>query len=216
MLSWHHSGFNVYIGDRIEPDDKAGLGNLARYIIRACFSQERMVYVPAKKSDAGVAKVIYTSKDRKIRKVFTALDWLARLVTHIPNRYEHTVRYYGFFSNKSRGMRKKADADDVIPTIMPNELSSSEAKQNWARLIQKIYEVDPLVCPKCQGQMKIISIIDDFEIIEMILKHLNLWDIRNHDPPEVEPAHIPELTYVEESDYDNSGSQIPVFDTFWS
>jgi len=39
---------NVYIGDRIESDDKAGLGNLARYIIRACFSQERMVYVPAK------------------------------------------------------------------------------------------------------------------------------------------------------------------------
>ena len=39
MLSWHHSGFNVYIGDRIEPDDKAGLGNLARYIIRACFER---------------------------------------------------------------------------------------------------------------------------------------------------------------------------------
>ena len=29
----------------------------------------------------------------------------------------------------------------------------------WARLIQKIYEVDPLVCPKCQGQMKIIFFI---------------------------------------------------------
>jgi len=36
MLSWHHSGFNVYIGGRIEPDDKVGLGNLARYIIGAC------------------------------------------------------------------------------------------------------------------------------------------------------------------------------------
>ncbi len=35
MLSWYHSGFNVYIGDRIEPGDKAGLGNQARYIIRA-------------------------------------------------------------------------------------------------------------------------------------------------------------------------------------
>ena len=97
MRSWHHSGFNVYIGDRIEPDDKAGLGNLARYIIRACFSQERMVYVPAEKSSDGIAKVIYTSKDRKIRKVFNALDWLARLVTHVPGRYEHTVRYYGYF-----------------------------------------------------------------------------------------------------------------------
>ena len=51
----------------------------------------------------------------------------------------------------------------AAPTIMPNEMSSKEARQNWARLIQKIYEVDPLVCPKCQCQMKIISIIDDFE-----------------------------------------------------
>jgi len=49
--------------------------------------QERMVYVPAEKANDGVAKVIYTSKDRKTRKVFTALDWLARLVTHIPGRY---------------------------------------------------------------------------------------------------------------------------------
>ena len=47
MLSWRNSGFHVYIGDRIYPSDKTGLGNLARYIIRACFSQERMVYVPA-------------------------------------------------------------------------------------------------------------------------------------------------------------------------
>ncbi len=39
MLSWHHSGFNVYIGDRIEPGDKTGLGNLARYIIRTCFER---------------------------------------------------------------------------------------------------------------------------------------------------------------------------------
>ena len=28
MLSWYHSGFNVYIGNRIEPDDKTGIGNL--------------------------------------------------------------------------------------------------------------------------------------------------------------------------------------------
>lgn len=54
--------------------------------------------------------------------------------------------------------------------------------------------------------MKIISIIDDFEIIDKILKHLNLWDIRNNDPPEVEAVYILELTYVEDSDYDNSMS----------
>ncbi len=104
-----------------------------------------MAYVPAEDSADDVAKVIYASKDRKSRKIFNALDWLARLVTHIPGRYEQTVSYYGWYSNKSRGMRKKAGTDDTIPAVMPSDLSSKESRQNWARLIQKIYEVDPLV-----------------------------------------------------------------------
>jgi len=59
MLSWHHSDFQVYIDDRIYPSDKTGLGNLARYIVRACFSQESFQC--------------------------SWLDWLA---THIPSRNE--------------------------------------------------------------------------------------------------------------------------------
>ena len=39
MLSWYHTGFHVYIGNKIDPDDKTGLGNLAKYIIRACFER---------------------------------------------------------------------------------------------------------------------------------------------------------------------------------
>ncbi|MDA8134105.1 MAG: transposase [Desulfobacteraceae bacterium] len=108
---------------------------MAKLSICACFSQERMVYIPAEDSDDGTAKVVYTSKDQKSRKVFNALDWLARLVTHIPGRYEQTVRYYGWYSNKSRGMRKKANQDDAIPAVLPNQMSSKERRQNWARLI---------------------------------------------------------------------------------
>jgi hypothetical protein len=206
MLSWYHSGFHIYIGDRIHPSDKTGLGNLARYIIRACFSQERMIYVPAEESTDGIAKVVYTSKDRKSRKVFTALDWLARLVTHIPGRYEQTVRYYGHYSNKSRGLRKKAGLDDTIPAVMPGEMSSKEFRQNWARLIQKIYEVDPLICPKCKGPMRIISFIEELDVIEKILRHLDIWDIRNHDPPDKVSDYILQLVC------DETGSIIQVFD----
>jgi hypothetical protein len=46
MLSWHHNGFHVYIGNRIWPDDESGLENLAKYIVRARFSQERLIYIP--------------------------------------------------------------------------------------------------------------------------------------------------------------------------
>jgi hypothetical protein len=56
--------------------------------------------------------VIYESKDGKTKKTFDALDWLALLTTHIPNRGEQMVRYYGYYSNKSLSMRKKEGKDE--------------------------------------------------------------------------------------------------------
>ena len=55
--------------------------------------------------------------------------------------------------------------------------------KSWARLIQKIYEADPLVCPKCQGSMRIISFIEDPSVIRDILNHLGLWLTRAKPPP---------------------------------
>jgi hypothetical protein len=47
-----------------------------------------MTYIAGDDSAGGVAKVIYDSKDGKTSNTFDALDWLARLVTHIPNKGE--------------------------------------------------------------------------------------------------------------------------------
>jgi len=141
-----------------------------------------MTYIAADESADGTAKVIYESKDAKTSKTFDALDWLAQLVTHIPNKGEQMVRYYGFYSNKSRGLRKKAGTDDAVPALIESEVSPKEFRKNWARLIQKVYKVDPLLCPKCSGSMKIISFIENSEIIKKILKHLSLWDVK-HKPP---------------------------------
>ena len=54
-------------------------------------------------------------------------------------------------------------------------------KKNWARLIQKIYpprRINPLVCSKCFGSMKIISFIEDEQLVKKILKHLHLWEVK--------------------------------------
>jgi hypothetical protein len=121
-----------------------------------------MTYVAAQDSSDGVAKVIYQSKDAKTTKTFDALDWLAQLVTHIPNKGESAgggLRYYGFYSNKSRGLRKNAGTDDQVPALIDSDISRKAFRKNWARLIQKIYNVNPLVCSKCFGSMKIISFI---------------------------------------------------------
>ena len=137
-MNWRHTGFNVYCGKTIWPRNQEGLENLARYIIRASFSQERMTYVAAQDLSDGVGKVIYQSKDAKTTKTFGALDWLAQLVTHISNKGEQMVRYCGFYSNKLRGLRKKAGTDDQIPALIESEVWPKEFRRNWARLIQKI------------------------------------------------------------------------------
>jgi len=103
------------------------------------------------------AKVVYRSKDGNSDKTFDALEWLAAMCSHVPNKGEQMVRYYGYYSNVSRGNRKKQNEDERIPSVLESDESSKERRKNWARLIQKIHEVDPLTCPKCSGTMKVIE-----------------------------------------------------------
>ena len=96
MLSRRRTGFHVHIGERIWPEYETALGNLVKYIVRASFSRKRMVYILVEKSADGSAKVAYTSKGGRTEQTFDTLDWLARLVVNIPNRYEQLVRYVGY------------------------------------------------------------------------------------------------------------------------
>ncbi len=59
--------------------------------------------------------------------------------------------------------------------ILESDKSSRAYRRTWARLIHKIYEADPLTCPKCRGTVRIVSFIEAREVIKTILKHLRLW-----------------------------------------
>jgi Putative transposase len=69
----------VFVGPKILPREE-GMEYLARYIIRASFSQERMSYLSEE------SKVIYESKDGKQEKVFDVLEWLAAMGSHVPGQ----------------------------------------------------------------------------------------------------------------------------------
>ena len=64
----------------------------------------------------------------------------------------------------------------------------------WAMLIKRVYEVDPLVCPKCGSIMKIISFIErcQQDVVERILRHCGLWEgpIRTLASARA-PPHVP-------------------------
>jgi hypothetical protein len=97
-------------------------------------------------------------------------------------------RYYGYYSNVSRGKRRQEGLDNSIPCILEPQGNEKAFRKSWSRLIQKIYEADPLVCPRCNGAMRIISFIEDPSVIRDILTHLGLWLARARPPPK---AHAP-------------------------
>ena len=181
ILSWRHTGFGVYCGKRINPKDARSTENLARYIIRASFSQKRMEYFPDQ------AKVTYQSKYGKDVKEFSCLEWLAALVSHIPDRGGQTLRYYGLYSNVTRGRLKKEDGEPQYHIIEDD--STGGLNKSWARLIQKIYEVNPLLCPRCGKKMKIIAFIEDYKIVKKILDHLGVYEFgKKRAPPKIDTS----------------------------
>jgi len=59
----------------------------------------------------------------------------------------------------------------------------------WAVLIARIYEVFPLLCPMCGGQMRIIAFITHSVDIRQILEHIGA----DSEPPHITPARGPPL-----------------------
>ncbi len=53
-----------------------------------------------------------------------------------------------------------------------DEVDLEARKRGCARLLAKVYEVDPFVCANCGGQVKVIAIIEDPEETRRILRHL--------------------------------------------
>ena len=119
---------------------------------------------------------------------------------HIPPKHKHLIRYYGLYSSRTRGKANKDGslaqfgykpnaAEDVKHEQSPEsntEMASNKAsRQSWARLIQKVYEIDPLICPKCSLKMRIVAVITDPGECKHSLEVNKILEClkRNHAPP---------------------------------
>jgi hypothetical protein len=60
---------------------------------------------------------------------------------------------------------------------------SSPGRASWARLIKRVYLVDPLKCD-CGGTLRVIAFITDHAVITMILEHLEKKKVQSRAPPE--------------------------------
>jgi len=54
----------------------------------------------------------------------------------------------------------------------PTPVSHAACHSAWARLIAKVYEINPLLCPRCGSEMSLIAVITDPAEVRKILRHL--------------------------------------------
>lgn len=205
LLSWKHTGFSVHNSVTVQPQDAGASERLVRYFMRAPVSQQRL------ELDPDLAEVRLRSKagadDERAEDHVERLDpdeVVARILVQIPEPRKHLIHSYGRYANAARAKRKRdaaAEGQSMTATAAATGPAASEpdsaerkaARKRWANLIRHIYEVDPLVCPRCGGMMKIISFITEQGVIRAILDSVRRTPTPStagslHPPPAARPT----------------------------
>ena len=143
--------------------------------------------------DRRLLKLIPRNAYKAVKMALQAdpLDFLARVLMHVPEKNKRRLTYYGIYSSRARGERKKKihalgeDAQESHPLFnepcTDPDAFAKKPRQAWAALIKNVWEIDPLGCPRCGAQMKVVAFITDPCVIDKILKHL---DKKNRGPRE--------------------------------
>ena len=78
----------------------------------------------------------------------------------------------GWRGEHERSVDPDQEPAGFSPLSDSEEVDSTARKSAWARLLARVYEVDPFVCPECGSPMKAIAVIQDPNEIKHILRHL--------------------------------------------
>lgn len=128
------------------------------------------------------------------------LEFIARVTSHIPDKGEVTVRYYGLYANAHRGKVRKMEGREQKPILIEEECPRIPSR-GWAEMIRKVYEVDPLTCPKCGGTMKVLAFLTDFSVVDRIIHHLKLSFVADKPPPPHMVSQEVLMAAEEQADY---------------
>ena len=130
--------------------------------------------------------------------IFDACDFLAELTQHVLPKGVQLIRRYGLYSSRIKGawdsmpyVAERAPAgwksryEDHAGSPTPGDFGLNEDaeysddspdacayRKAWVRLLSKVYEIDPMVCPKCGSEMKVIAIIKETTEIDRLIRHL--------------------------------------------
>jgi len=205
LLTWRHSGFSIDASILLPGGSRKERESLSQYLARPPISLKKVSFESLHRKV--LFHTSYNDYFKENLKIFDALDFIALLTQHLPPRGVHYIRRYGLYCSRGRGTwtdkpyaaalapdgwrQKHLDSPDSHSTQEDYEsersVCSSERRAAWARLIAKVYEVDPLICTRCGSPMRILAIITDPDDVKKILRHLVKI---GKPPPGLDPSSL--------------------------
>ncbi len=185
------SGFSVYAEQLVWDDEPQRLEKLARYVTRAPVRIDGV-------SQTQDSRVLLTTPPDPLTGetllFLDSLDWVHAICQQIPDRGQHLTRFYGAYANRIRkALSEDASPDAPSSSPPPSEPDPASAgapasRACWARLIRKVFEVDPLICARCGGEMKVIAVVTAPKVVDRIVRHLQ----ENAESERAPPGAVPE------------------------
>ena len=188
------NGFSLHAGVSCEGRQKNKRERLCRYIARPPVAVPRL-------SLSSTGKVVYTLKtpyreslphERSecfghgtTQVAFEPVDFIARLAALVPKPRVNLTRYHGVLApnHRWRGLVTPAKRGKDVKPIADREVRSPaerHAAMTWAQRLKRVFNIDIGVCGRCGGSVRIVACIEDQNIIDRILAHL---ESKEQNPP---------------------------------
>ncbi len=168
------NGFSLHAGVSCEGHQKDKRERLCRYIARPAVAVPRL-------SLSSTGKVVYSLKtpyrDGTTQVAFDPVDFMARLAALVPKPRVNLTRYHGVLApnHRWRGEVTPAKRGKGVKRIANTEVRSPAERHvamSWAKRLKRVFNIDIAVCGRCGGSVRVIACIEDQDIIDRILAHL--------------------------------------------
>ena len=148
----HKDGFYVYAKDSDVPTDQM-IKYVGRYLGRPVIANSRI-----DKYDGDSVTFHYNrhEDDVYVEETIPALDFIRRLIVHIPEKNFKMMRYYGLYAKHHKQESKLFKRNKNLSGPEYKDFFSLWLK--WRALILSCFKIDPLRCPKCGKTMSLMLI----------------------------------------------------------
>lgn len=202
------AGFSVHAGVCVPPRDRLRLERLARYAGRPPLATGRLSLLPD-------GRLLYRLKhcwrDGTTHVIYEPLELIERLAALVPPPRFNITRYYGVLAPAAAFRpRVTPEPEASRPPPHPGCQAAGQASETdrgktkgkrtcqprnypWATLMERVFGLDVLACPRCGARMRILAAINPPAAIEKILACLGL---PTRAPPTAPPAATPDTAHA--------------------